>query len=272
MAKGDRGLHHDRRNGDAVRHSSASTTRRCRSRRRPASRTLQMRSAVAPRAIRNDAIVRVDQRQNTNELITLDGWELTYVQPLDFLLQGAGFTVNYTHIDQKSEGGLPGAASSAITGLSPFTYNVTAFYENYRILGPPDVLGARRLRRVPRQQREQHRGRQLRAEAQVPRCVVQLQVADGHEYFHQPRSCRTSLNEQLLTYFRNDPAHAARFVRAGPPDPARHQRFVLTKRGGSASCLPMFPGLSGIGPASRNTDPGLRRCAPRSGDPGLPRR
>ena len=70
------------------------------------------------------------------------GWELTYVQPLDFLLQGAGFTVNYTHIDQKSEGGLPGAPSSAITGLSPFTYNVTAFYENYRILGPPDVLGA----------------------------------------------------------------------------------------------------------------------------------
>ena len=81
------------------------------------------------------APVRIDQRQNTNELITLTGWELNYVQPLDFLLKGAGFSANYTHIDQKSEGGLAGAASSAITGLSPFTYNVTAFYENFGFSG-----------------------------------------------------------------------------------------------------------------------------------------
>lgn len=83
----------------------------------------------------NDARVRIDQRQNTSELITLDGWELTYVQPLDFLLSGSGFSMNYTHIDQKSEGGLPGAASSAIAGLSPFTYNVTAFYEDHGFSG-----------------------------------------------------------------------------------------------------------------------------------------
>ena len=82
-----------------------------------------------------DAPVRIDQRQNTSELITLTGWELTYVQPLDVLLQGAGFSANYTHIDQESEGGLPGAPSSAITGLSPFTYNVTAFYENFGFSG-----------------------------------------------------------------------------------------------------------------------------------------
>ena len=82
-----------------------------------------------------NANVRVDQRQNTNELITLEGWEVTYVQPLDVLLQGAGFTMNYTHIDQKSEGGLPGAPSSAVTGLSPYTYNVTAFYENFGFSG-----------------------------------------------------------------------------------------------------------------------------------------
>ena len=83
----------------------------------------------------NNALVRVDQRQNTDELITLDGWELTYVQPLDMLLKGSGVTVNYTHIKQKSEGGLPGAPSSAITGLSPFTYNVTAFYEDFGFSG-----------------------------------------------------------------------------------------------------------------------------------------
>jgi len=83
----------------------------------------------------NNALVRVDQRRNTSELITLDGYEVTYVQPLDFLLQGAGFTANYTHIDQKSEGGLPNAPSSAVTGLSPYTYNVTAFYENFGFSG-----------------------------------------------------------------------------------------------------------------------------------------
>jgi len=81
------------------------------------------------------APVRIDQRQNTDELITLTGWELTYVQPLDFMLKGAGFSANYTHINQKSEGGLPNAPSSAITGLSPFTYNVTAFYENFGFSG-----------------------------------------------------------------------------------------------------------------------------------------
>jgi TonB-dependent receptor len=84
---------------------------------------------------RNDAMVRIDQRGNTDEIVTLDGWEVTYVQPLDFLLKGAGFTANYTHIKQTSEGGLPGAASSAITGLSPFTYNLTAFYENFGFSG-----------------------------------------------------------------------------------------------------------------------------------------
>ena len=83
----------------------------------------------------NDALVRVDQRQNTSEEITLKGYEVTYVQPLDKLLQGLGFSVNYTHIDQESSGGLPNAPSSAVTGLSPYTYNVTAFYENFGFSG-----------------------------------------------------------------------------------------------------------------------------------------
>ena len=79
----------------------------------------------------NDALVRVDQRRNTQELITLTGYEVTYVQPLDVLLKGAGFSVNYTHISQKSTA----AVSSAITGLSPYTYNVTAFYEDHGFSG-----------------------------------------------------------------------------------------------------------------------------------------
>jgi TonB-dependent receptor len=83
----------------------------------------------------NLALVRVNQRQNTSEVIHLYGFELTYNQPLDFLLQGSGLAINYTHVSQYSTGGLPGAPSSAVTGLSPYTYNVTAFYENHGFSG-----------------------------------------------------------------------------------------------------------------------------------------
>jgi TonB-dependent receptor len=83
----------------------------------------------------NIALVRVDQRQNTDETIKLYGFELTYNQPLDFLLQGSGLTFNYTNISQYSVGGAPGAPSSAVTGLSKYTYNVTAFYENHGFMG-----------------------------------------------------------------------------------------------------------------------------------------
>ncbi|HKE93295.1 MAG TPA: TonB-dependent receptor, partial [Povalibacter sp.] len=81
------------------------------------------------------APVRVDQRQNTPEIIHLYGLEVTYVQPLDFLLPGAGFSVNYTNIAQYSTGAPAGAPSSAVTGLSPYTYNVTAFYEAHGFSG-----------------------------------------------------------------------------------------------------------------------------------------
>jgi TonB-dependent receptor len=82
-----------------------------------------------------DATVNVNQFRNTSELITLDGVEATYVQPLDFLLNGSGLSLNYTHIDQKSTGGLPNAPSSAIVGLAPYTYNITAFYEDFGFSG-----------------------------------------------------------------------------------------------------------------------------------------
>jgi TonB-dependent receptor len=81
------------------------------------------------------APVTVSQRQNTDEVIDLYGFELTYTQPLDFLLNGAGFTFNYTNISQYSTGGAPGAPSSAVVGLSPYTYNLTAFYENHGFSG-----------------------------------------------------------------------------------------------------------------------------------------
>jgi TonB-dependent receptor len=100
--------------------------------------SLEARALAVSNGTSNDvniAPVRVNQRQNTSEVIHLYGFELTYNQPLDFLLQGSGVAINYTRVTQYSTGGLPGAPSSAVVGLSPYTYNVTAFYENHGFSG-----------------------------------------------------------------------------------------------------------------------------------------
>ena len=150
------------------------------------------------------ASVRVDQRFNTDELITLDGVEVTYVQPLDFLLKGSGVTLNYTHIKQKSENGLPGAASSAITGLSPFTYNVTAFYENFGFSG--------RLTWSVRDTFVEFLGNN---ENNLPgdNYAQKRSYLDASFSYKLPTATSLSIslelqnltNEQLLTYFRDDP-------------------------------------------------------------------
>jgi len=152
----------------------------------------------------NDALVRVDQRQNTDELITLDGWEATYVQPLDFLLNGAGFSANYTHIKQKSEGGLPGAPSSAIVGLSPYTYNLTAFYEDFGFSG--------RLVWSVRDTFIEFLGNN---ENNIPgdNYAQKRSFLDASFSYKLPIEANISVslemqnltNEQLLTYFRDDP-------------------------------------------------------------------
>jgi TonB-dependent receptor len=151
----------------------------------------------------NDALVRVDQRQNTSEEITLKGYEVTYVQPLDKLLQGLGFSMNYTHIDQKSEGGLPNAPSSAVTGLSPYTYNVTAFYEHAGFSG--------RLVYSVRDTFIDFLGNNEN-NIQGDNYAQQRKYLDASFSYKLPMETNLSvsielqniLNEQLLTYFRDD--------------------------------------------------------------------
>ena len=152
----------------------------------------------------NDALVRVDQRQNTSEEITLKGYEVTYVQPLDKLLQGLGFSLNYTHITQKSEGGLPNAPSSAIVGLSPYTYNVTAFYESHGFSG--------RLVYSVRDTFIDFLGNNEN-NIQGDNYAQQRKYLDASFSYKLPMETNLSislelqniLNEQLLTYFRDDP-------------------------------------------------------------------
>jgi TonB-dependent receptor len=84
------------------------------------------------------AIVNVEQRQNTPETIMLRGAELTLLQPLDFLLNGLGLAANYTRIDQSSKNAPQPAVGtrqnpgSAVTGLSPNTYNLSVYFERSR--------------------------------------------------------------------------------------------------------------------------------------------
>lgn len=57
--------------------------------------------------------------------LLLKGIELTWVQPLDFALEGLGFSANGTYIKQSSDSGL------FAPGIAPYSYNVQLFYENY---------------------------------------------------------------------------------------------------------------------------------------------
>ncbi len=83
-------------------------------------------TAIATRGGPNAALVTVTQQVNAGGLLTLDGYELNWVQPLDMVLEGLGFTATYTSVDQKGEGA--GAPVQAI-GISPIIYNLTGYYE-----------------------------------------------------------------------------------------------------------------------------------------------
>ena len=73
----------------------------------------------------------VSEQFNAQGLLTINGMELDYSQPLDFLLEryglkGFGITSNVTITDQKSSGALPAIAG----GVAPLSYNATAYYDH----------------------------------------------------------------------------------------------------------------------------------------------
>ena len=79
-----------------------------------------------------DATTVVLQEQvNASGVLAINGFEFTWVQPLDFLLDrwnldGFGFTANYTLVHQSGSGAAPAVA----LGIPPQTYNVTFYYEH----------------------------------------------------------------------------------------------------------------------------------------------
>ena len=77
------------------------------------------------------ATVVLQEQVNASGALTVNGFELNWVQPLDFLLarfglDGFGFTANYTLVDQFGTGAAPAVA----TNVAPHTYNITAYYEH----------------------------------------------------------------------------------------------------------------------------------------------
>lgn len=67
--------------------------------------------------------ITVNRPVNLSDL-KIKGLELTWVQPLDFLVKGLGFSANGTYLDQSSSSGL------VATGVSKYSYNLQGFYEN----------------------------------------------------------------------------------------------------------------------------------------------
>jgi TonB-dependent receptor len=87
--------------------------------------------AIDSRGGPDAATVVLTQQVNATGVLTVNGEEVDWTQPLDFLLgrfglKGFGFEANYTHISQTGTGAAPAVA----TGVPPDTYNLTGYYEH----------------------------------------------------------------------------------------------------------------------------------------------
>ena len=91
-------------------------------------------TAITSRGGPNLATVNQTRQINASGQLNIRGYEMTWVQPLDFFLpDGFGFQANYTNVKQSTEGGT-GQPAVAV-GISPVTYNATLYYDN----GPSSV-------------------------------------------------------------------------------------------------------------------------------------
>jgi len=88
--------------------------------------TIQQQQAITNRGGPDVAVVTVGQPVNLQTL-RIRGIEATWVQPLDFLVKGLGYSVNGTHISQSSDSNL------IAPGVAPWSYNLQGFYEGHGI-------------------------------------------------------------------------------------------------------------------------------------------
>jgi TonB-dependent receptor len=91
-------------------------------------------AAITLRGGPQNATVVLTQQVNASGELRVFGLEATWVQSLDFLLgrwgiNGFGFSVNGTYIDQEGEGAAPAVA----VGVARHAYNGSVYYENHGI-------------------------------------------------------------------------------------------------------------------------------------------
>ncbi len=94
--------------------------------------TPTQQAAINSRGGPGAATVVLTQQVNASGLLTINGTEFNWVQPLGALwhpLDGFGFTTNYTAINQKGSGAAPAIA----IGVPKTTYNFTAYYEGHGV-------------------------------------------------------------------------------------------------------------------------------------------
>jgi len=75
-----------------------------------------------------NATVNLQQQVNADGLLTIEGYEVIWVQPLGQwfdALDGFGYNLNYTRVKQEGEGAAPAQAIN----VSPHAYNATLYYE-----------------------------------------------------------------------------------------------------------------------------------------------
>jgi TonB-dependent receptor len=77
-----------------------------------------------------DAPINVRQQVNADATLDIQGWELIWVQPLDFVFQGLGFMANYTDIELEPTGQEADELAGNLFGISPVMWNATAYWEN----------------------------------------------------------------------------------------------------------------------------------------------
>lgn len=89
-------------------------------------------TALQQRGGPDTATVDVQSQVNADGILKITGEEATWVQPVDWVLPGLGFTANYTHVKQTSSGtGVPAVA----VGVAPNLWNGTVYYDH----GPASV-------------------------------------------------------------------------------------------------------------------------------------
>jgi TonB-dependent receptor len=87
--------------------------------------TVPQQQAIAANGGPAVAKVNVYTSVNADSRLTLNGLELTWVQPLDPVRPGLGLSINYTRLTTRYSG-----PTNLATGIAPRSYNLTAYYEH----------------------------------------------------------------------------------------------------------------------------------------------